>query len=156
MSSLIITNVSSTKRFQNFSVMTAKTTLSSLCSTNLESRYRGTHWCTLDLLIEAAVELEEVGKAVIEQVDRCSGGKARSKSTKVCSIFSSASTNEVLVKSETTLKDTIHSSGAMLMCLIHSWNLIELEMLCSESAINGLREVTIHFNKLYRGKPASF
>ncbi len=76
---------------------------------------------------------------MIEQVDRCSGRKARSKSTKMCITVSSASASEMLVKSETTLKDTIQSSGAMLMCLMHSGDSSELEMLCSESAINGLR-----------------
>ncbi len=63
--------------------------------------------------------------------------------------------SEMLVKSKTTSKDTIHSSGAMLMCLRHSRNPYELEMLCSESATMGFRWVNIHFDKLYVGEPTS-
>ncbi len=45
--------------------------------------------------------------------------------------------NDILVKSETTTKDAIHLSSAMLMCLRHSRNSNQLEMLCSESATMG-------------------
>ncbi len=49
-------------------------------------------------------------------------------------IISRASPNEILVKSDSTSKNTIHISGAMLTCLIISRNSSELEILCFESA----------------------
>ncbi len=61
----------------------------------------------------------------------------------------------MLVKSETTSKDTIYSSDGVLMCLRHFINSNELEMLCSESATMGFRWVNIHFDKLYVGEPTS-
>ncbi len=64
-------------------------------------------------------------------------------------IVSRASPNEILVKSETTSKDTIHSWGAMMMCPIHLRNSSELEILCSVSAISGFGWVNILFDKLY-------
>ncbi len=70
-------------------------------------------------------------------------------------IVSRARPNDILVKSETTWKDTIHSLGAMLMCLRHSRNSNELEKLCSESVTMGFRLVNIHFDKLYVGEPTS-
>ncbi len=60
---------------------------------------------------------------------------------------------DILVKSETTSKDSIHSPNAMLICLRHSRNSNELEMLCSESATMGARWVNIHSDKLYVGEP---
>ncbi len=42
-----------------------------------EPRYLEAHWCALDLLVETAVELEVVRKAMIQQIDRCSRVKTR-------------------------------------------------------------------------------
>ncbi len=39
------------------------------------------------------------------------------------------------------------------MCLRHSRNSNQLEMLCSESATMGFRRVNIHFDKLYVVEP---
>ncbi len=70
-------------------------------------------------------------------------------------IVSRARPNDILVKSETTLKDTIHSSVAMVMCLMHSRNSKKMEMLCLESVMMGFRWVNIYFDKLYVGEPTS-
>ncbi len=70
-------------------------------------------------------------------------------------IVSRASPNEILVKSDTTSKDTIHSQSAMLMCLIHSRNSNELEIACSESATIGSKWLNIYFDKLLVGEPTN-
>ncbi len=64
-----------------------------------------------------------------------------------------ASPNKVRVKSETASKDTKQLFGATLMCLIHSINSNELAMLCLESALMALRQVKVHFDKVYEGEP---
>ncbi len=57
-----------------------------------------------------------------------------------------------LVKIETTTKDTIYSPGAMLMCLKHSRNSNDMEMLSSESALIDLMWPHIHLDELYAGE----
>ncbi len=70
-------------------------------------------------------------------------------------IVSRASPNEILGKSDTTSNNTMQSPGAMLMCLIHSRNSNELEIVCSESATIGSKWLNIHFDKLHVGEPTN-
>ncbi len=77
-------------------------------------------------------------------------------SLKMRMIVSRASPKEMLQNTETTPKDTMRSSGKMLIHLIHSRYSNELTMLCSQSPIIGLRWVNTHFDKLYDGDPTSY
>ncbi len=56
------------------------------------------------------------------------------------------------MKSATTSSDTIHSSGAMLVCLILSGNCWDLEVLYSDPAVSGLGWPNTYFDSLDEGE----
>ncbi len=66
-------------------------------------------------------------------------------------IVSRAISNGMLVKSNTTSNDTMHSLGAMVVRLMLSGNSREFVRLGSESAMSGLRWLNIHLDILYVG-----
>ncbi len=80
------------------------------------------------------------------------GGKLRSQSSKRSTIASRTSSDGMCAKSDTTSNDAMHSSGAMLACLMLSRNCWELEMLCSDPALSSVSWSKIHFDSLHEGE----